>query len=409
MSTEPPPRSSKSLKPSSAFSIFRKPSLQDGDLRPSSRGALTPKPTTSTTESDESRSTRSSQSRRSSSIRDLVTRLRSSSNVTLVEGPKLEESDFKKIDSWWNGFEGYSQLVTLETSLDDAYAGARFAAICGILSKIAGNSSFFHGLPERAIDLALLWCPAGPTTRRKDSEEPSWSWTGWEGQVNFPFDPSNCPDLRRLPRSEGELFRSEISEFRVGPPESQYCLRREQDTAMRSTYATHFHAPYGKEPNADTNTLRFSAFTINADSGFDVEQMENHDDRQLACSSLLVNKNTCGILMDFEERLFKPHYAGEYEFVLISRNRYHEASKQPNAPTIPTYHPPGTPIWNGERFLWLQQIWEHDEVYPEGPWKMLNVMLIRWHGDYAERVAVGKIHEDEWQKHKPTRRNIVLK
>jgi hypothetical protein len=412
MPTEPLPGSRKSLKPS-IRSLFRKKSVYDGELRPKSSGGLMPKPTTSTTESDESRSTRSSSSRRNSSIKvPFLMRMRSSSNVNLSEGPKLQESDFKKIESWWLGFERYSQLVTLETSPNDAYHAGRFAAISGILTKNL-DGRFIHGLPEAAMDFALLWCPAGPGSRKVDSEEPSWSWTGWQGSVNYPFDPSNCPDVRRLSRKDGDLFKSEITHFSVGTKDSQYCLRREAGAVLRTSYPSHFHAPWGSKPVADTNTLRFSAFTIDADCGLDIEQL-NYGDQELPCSVLLAGpqneKKTCGVLMEFEEALFGEHYGGTFEYVLLSRNVRHEASKQPATPMIPTYHPPNSSIWNGERFLWHEEIEDFDpEVYAKGPWKMLNIMLIKWHGDYAERVAVGRIHEDEWMKHSPKKKDIVLR
>jgi hypothetical protein len=47
--------------------------------------------------------------------------------------------------------------------------------------------------------------------------------------------------------------------------------------------------------------------------------------------------------------------------------------------------------------------------FAPGPWKMLNVMIIRWHGDHAERVAIARIHEDAWLKLNPKRKDIVLR
>jgi hypothetical protein len=39
----------------------------------------------------------------------------------------------------------------------------------------------------------------------------------------------------------------------------------------------------------------------------------------------------------------------------------------------------------------------------------LNVMLIRWNGEFAERVAIARIHEDAWKARNPTRKDIVLR
>lgn len=74
-------------------------------------------------------------------------------------------------------------------------------------------------------------------------------------------------------------------------------------------------------------------------------------------------------------------------------------------------HPPGTPIWDGERFVWDEEVVDFDEeVFAKGEWCMLNVMLVRWDEmrGVAERVAVGRIHEDAWRKLEPVRKEVVL-
>lgn len=73
-------------------------------------------------------------------------------------------------------------------------------------------------------------------------------------------------------------------------------------------------------------------------------------------------------------------------------------------------HPPGVPIWDGERFLWDEEVVEVDDsVFSVGEWSMLNVMLVRWVGDYAVRVAIVRMHEDEWASRAPVRREVVLR
>jgi hypothetical protein len=48
-------------------------------------------------------------------------------------------------------------------------------------------------------------------------------------------------------------------------------------------------------------------------------------------------------------------------------------------------------------------------VFEDGPWKMLNVMLVKWDAGVAERVAIARIHEDAWMAGGPTRRDVVLR
>ena len=94
----------------------------------------------------------------------------------------------------------------------------------------------------------------------------------------------------------------------------------------------------------------------------------------------------------------------------FSRNLRREPEAHTRRPANPTVHPPGTPIWDGEGFVWDQVVVDFDdEVFEEGPWKMLNVMLIKWVGEDAERVAIARIHEDAWIAQGPSKKEIVLR
>jgi hypothetical protein len=42
------------------------------------------------------------------------------------------------------------------------------------------------------------------------------------------------------------------------------------------------------------------------------------------------------------------------------------------------------------------------------PWCLLNVMLIEWKGESAERLAIAQIHEDAWAKAGAAKKKIVL-
>lgn len=244
---------------------------------------------------------------------------------------------------------------------------------------------------------------------RKDADEPTWSWAAYDGPVNFPFDPTSCPDVYRTPRSEGECFRSEIVNLHVGPEESPYTVRREKCNSLRIKYPPYFHAPFGSDSSIESNTLRFTAKTISAE-GFNAEQL-HYQDKEIPCSRLLNDKEQlCGVIMDFESSISEPSSTGPFEFVLLSRNLRLEPATQTRKPVIPTVHPPGTPIWDGERFAWDEEVVDFDdELFEPGPWKMLNVMLIKWVGEHAERVAIARIHEDVWEQQSPTKKDIILR
>jgi hypothetical protein len=314
--------------------------------------------------------------------------------------------DLSDIHDWFKGFQNYNRLVATKFSLHESHDSLDFATATKALTKNCGGR-LLHSIPESAFDFGLLWCPAGKLSRR-DSEEPSWSWTASTGPVNFPFDPTTCPDLYRASRSEGELFRSEVVQYHTGPVDAPYTVRREKNGSLRIKYPPYFHAPRGQDASAESSTLRFTASTISAE-GFKAEQL-HYQEKEIPCSQLLNDKEQqCGIIMDFESSISEPSSTGPFEFVLLSRNLRRDPADSTRRPANPTMHPPGTPIWDGERFVWDEHVVEFDDrVFEDGPWKMLNVMLIKWVGERAERVAIAKIHEDAWMQHSPTKRDIVL-
>jgi hypothetical protein len=337
----------------------------------------------------------------------MVNRIRSASNVSLP-GDQNQELDFKEIDDWFTGFQRYNQLVTTKISPQQAHTSPEFTKPTKQLTKNCGGN-FIHGLPEALFDYSLLWCPADGSIPQ-ETTEPSWSWTSHTGAINFPFDPTSSPDTFTLPRSTGETFRSEIQNFHIGPPSTPYTIRRDKHKSLRIAYPPYFHAPRGSDHTLDSTTLRFTAQTLPAD-GFTASQL-HYNGAEIPCSQLLSpTTQHCGVLMAHESSISAPHYTGPYEFVLLSRNKRVEPAEGTRKPQSTTMHPPGTPIWDGERFVWDEEVLDFDEgVFESGEWKVLNVMLIRWDEGrgVAERVAVGRMHEDAWVALGSVKKEVVL-
>lgn len=336
----------------------------------------------------------------------MVNRMRSPSNASTASN-KSQDSNISEVENWFYGFRRYNQLVSAKSLTEQASASPDFAKAAKVLTKNCGGQ-FLHGLPEAAFDFSLLWCPADKLSRG-DTSEPSWSWKGYEGPINFPFDPTTCPDIYTTPRSEGEWFRSEIVNLHIGPVSSPYTVRREKCNSLRTKYPPYFHAPRGTDATIESDTLRFAASTISAD-GFTADQL-HYQNREIPCSQLLNDKDQhCGVIMDYESTISQPSSTGPFEFVLLSRNLRREHSERTRRPSLPLMHPPGTPIWDGEHFVWDEEVADFDDdLFQPGPWKMLNVMLIKWVGEHAERVAIARIHEDEWMQRGPVRKEIVLR
>jgi hypothetical protein len=96
---------------------------------------------------------------------------------------------YPSLRRWANLVEEYttSRALTHENDFVRAFAGA---------TNVIGPTfpgGFLHGLPKFFLDIALLWEPWSEISRRH--EGPSWSWTGWKGEVACSrawdiFDPS---------------------------------------------------------------------------------------------------------------------------------------------------------------------------------------------------------------------------
>ncbi|KAF2494811.1 hypothetical protein BU16DRAFT_434204, partial [Lophium mytilinum] len=315
------------------------------------------------------------------------------------------------VSEWLPGFDCYNQLVTMYTDQNLFKTPERVETLIQFsnrLETISDNCGghLCNGLPEAVLDLALLWAPAGPLVRNDDS--PSWSWAGWLGQVNYPFDPTNCPDLRG--GNSKIWFKSEIREFHIGSESSPHTIRRSQDPNLRIGYPE-YNEPLSDpsdEVDANSGTLQFWTQTISA-RGWAVEQLKRSKG-QIPCSHLVNPKGKhCGVVMDYEHALPNFDAGAKYEFALLSRNISQEPISTVKRSKTPTIHPPGTPIWENKRFLWNEDVVDYDpREYKAGPWALLNVLLIKWEDGKAERVGVARIHEDAWASASPRRNFVVL-
>ncbi|KAF1911444.1 hypothetical protein BDU57DRAFT_461575 [Ampelomyces quisqualis] len=408
MSTESTPSKDR-LSPSwiRRPTMWRRKSAHESGLRSTSSGSLSPRPLSSRSNRDESSSARSNSLDKRTSFRGVVNRLRSTSSVSSLGG-KSEEIDDNDIHDWFHGFRRYNNQVTTKFSQQQSHDTADLAKATKKLTKNCGGQ-LIHGLPEAAFDFALLWCPTSELTQR-NTKEPSWSWTSLASPVCFPFDPSTCPDISNLPRSSGEIFRSEITNFHIGPPESPYTLRRDKkNPALRITYPPYLHAPRGSDHTVESKTLRFTALIIAAED-FSSEQLYYKDAAIPVCQLFDARDRHCGVIMSHLSSFSAPSSTGPYEFILLSRNLRREPEAHTRRPQNATSHPPGTPIWDGQGFVWDESVVEFDDaVFEEGEWKMVNVMLVRWVGEFAERVAVGRMHEDVWREGGPRRKDVVLR
>jgi hypothetical protein len=94
---------------------------------------------------------------------------------------------YPDLGNWGNFVDKFSsRTLTHENDSVRAFAGATY------IMGPTFPGGLIHGLPKFFFDIALLWQPGSELSRRP--EGPSWSWTGWKGDIACchcwgPFNP----------------------------------------------------------------------------------------------------------------------------------------------------------------------------------------------------------------------------
>lgn len=105
-------------------------------------------------------------------------------------------------------FVEYTYVVQQYSRRSLTFDGDALRAVNGILNIFATwmRTSMLYGLPESLLDIALLWEAREPLVRRCEQTIPSWSWAGWEGQVEYP--PIAEPALQKQIPEDEKNFES---------------------------------------------------------------------------------------------------------------------------------------------------------------------------------------------------------
>lgn len=107
-----------------------------------------------------------------------------------------------------------------------------FAGLSAILEQLCGTGEIgtsLFGLLPSMLDLCLLWYPKSPPKRRLiESKVPSWSWAGWEGDVQY----LDISDFGFVERDGGSKFQPLT--YWADPNISEYNQGKEQMKELRS-------------------------------------------------------------------------------------------------------------------------------------------------------------------------------
>lgn len=93
-----------------------------------------------------------------------------------------------------------SRRMTKESDSLNAFRG-----ILTAFKRLLFPEGFVHGLPPRGHTSSLAWMHSRDVTPRRRAGFPSWSWTGWEGEVVYPEKLLDTADGHTLPTLDIDL------------------------------------------------------------------------------------------------------------------------------------------------------------------------------------------------------------
>ena len=261
--------------------------------------------------------------------------------------------------SWTTHFRAYADLVKQYTSRNLSDATDSLNAFSGILHlfQTALGGEMISGLPEKYLDIALLWSPSGLVTRNENF--PSWTWAGWTGPCSY----------RGPPELQGyvHLIDSEVEEFQWAPIGRRRTVRRELHQAAINSQTSECHHFQSVETARLIDVLYFRTATIAALS-FRLENKSIVDVYDRECGIILVDHSLDSYMSGWDKRLL--------EYILLSKFEY---------PGMARLH------------LDFQ------------PSSWYYALLVKWHSDYAERVALCAISSRAWTLADSEMKDIALR
>ncbi|PPQ97708.1 hypothetical protein CVT26_001898 [Gymnopilus dilepis] len=303
------------------------------------------------------------------------------------ESPKDEDSKETRIARFnINDFSdmimSYSGMqLTQETDIYHAFAGMNRHFEAGL------EASLCHGIPNTLFDWFLLWLPRQPIARR--ALAPSWSWAGWRGKAVieiigqvFSHDPlKNRMEIRRKtwimwyqrkahdstdckliwipPQEPGQSSEPRNFYGRVVKPRFTFDCTQTLPTPRTIVGAPNYLED-SHNPLPGSGFLQFWTVSV----AFELKTSENLDYERSRSRSNLVRVGIFGRSQrELGCVLVNPEWAEKsvlttHEFILLCEGR--------------------GGFYNSGKVSWKYVM-----------------MLLEWHGDWAERVALGAIEKED--------------
>ncbi|KAE8323711.1 heterokaryon incompatibility protein-domain-containing protein [Aspergillus sergii] len=330
-----------------------------------------------------------------------------------------------------SGYEHYVEAYTRRQLTYDNDILHAFTAVLEELSLLF-STTFHDAIPDTNIVRALLWCSAGdgaPERRSSitnpcaDSNRyfPSWSWIGWKGPVTYAgsrfgnlrdltsmcgllpqtslfMKPATTTIFQKIETSDTKTIKMEQEKVTCGRPNCCTTLvvtgrtpRITVQDARPTSFAErspkeHLMGPSPQQlPEKFTklSILQFRASTVMANSYyFGKCQYESSTNRYDCVNILPVDdsqRRQCGGFFNPAVHTLTVDESQQFAIIAISVFR---TTRLPYKDFVDRYY-------------------GFEELNPRKCSCLLHVMLIRFHGEIAERVATGIMHPRAWKDAEP--------
>ncbi|KAI9711723.1 MAG: hypothetical protein M1820_001867 [Bogoriella megaspora] len=302
---------------------------------------------------------------------------------------------FSSYRSGSEAFRAYCNFVSVYLRRQLSFPDDILNALSGLLKifERSMDTRFCWGLPLRWFDLALLWQLYGPARRRadaelssRDSKFPSWSWTGWDTGSEPPYwlTPNEIQrliyfwavgeDNTAVPMYTGECGYGEIDGLEISTDDFQ---RANLELTLLPTG--------GQCTPRQLDSLKYLLSRTAVACLFLDSRWQEVEDRNLWPNGIhlkIFDSEDKWVGLILTDREWAKSQRGDcFDFMLLSRA---ERARVEGNHTF------------------------DEKCYEKRPWCLLNVMLLKWEGDLAERVAVGVVHEDAWKAAEPESKYVKL-
>ncbi|KAK4032281.1 hypothetical protein C8A01DRAFT_50888 [Parachaetomium inaequale] len=334
-------------------------------------------------------------------------------------------------------FDVYQEIV-------EAYSRRQLSFVADALNAFAGvgrvlerafDCSILSGLPTCYLDHALIWAHEGSWTRRvlPDSSHnnrdglstkvfPSWSWAGWTGSMQYLLLTKGENTYRRenheYARSEIECFQifhsGELHEIFKDKARMNAVLTRNLGSYSQKPILKTYPIYLGYEerktqgiqgPDFGPDALQFWTEAVR-DDAFTLTQLghghliadREHGNvvgEQGVIKMLDGAKTHCGLMLSFhskDTRTWHKPTRGRLEWILVSS--FGDAhDRRSGLKTVDTE----------------VRLFDERKLPYKGPGSgLVNVMLIEWDDEVAERLTVAQVHRQAWEAAGPERKHIRL-